>query len=129
MGFHVSAQARERDLASRSALELQAGSSAVLSKGSDRWTGLSGALDGGLSEEEVRNEITCPYRIDVPTVHIYGSKDPRYAAGVHLSGVCEPAKRRLFNHGGGHEIPRTEAVSSSIAELVKWALVQADPSV
>lgn len=127
MGFHVSAQARERDLASRSALALQAGSPAVLSRGSERWTGL-GALDGGLSEEELRSEISCPYRIDVPTVHIYGSKDPRYAAGVHLSGVCEPAKRRVFDHGGGHEIPRAEAVSGSIAELVKWALAQADLS-
>lgn len=127
MGFHVSAAARERDLASRSALEAQAGSSAVLSQGSSRWTGL-GALDGGLSEEELRGEIASPYRIDVPTVHIYGSKDPRYAAGVHLSGVCEPAKRRVFDHGGGHEIPRSEAVSIEIAELVQWALAQADAS-
>lgn len=127
MGFHVSAEARERDLASRSALALQAGSSAVLAQGSNRWTGL-GALDGGSCEEELRNEITNPYRIDVPTVHIYGSKDPRYAAGVHLSGVCEPAKRRVFNHGGGHEIPRTEAVSASVAELVQWALAEARAS-
>lgn len=124
MGFHVSAEARERDLASRSALALQADSSALLSRGSDRWTGL-GALDGGLSEEELRNEITSPYRIDLPTVHIYGSKDPRYAAGVHLSGICEPSRRRVFNHGGGHEIPRSEAVSTSIAELIRWALSEA----
>lgn len=124
MGFHVSVAARERDLASRSALAAQAGSSAVLSQGSSRWTGL-GALYGGLSEEELRDEIASPYRIDVPTVHIYGSKDPRYAAGVHLSGVCEPSKRRVFDHGSGHEIPRNEAVSTSIAELVQWVLAQA----
>lgn len=127
MGFHVSAAARERDLASRSALMAQAGSSAVLSQGSSRWMGM-GSLDGGLSDEDLRGEISSPFRIDVPTVHVYGSKDPRYAAGVHLSGICEPAKRRVFDHGGGHEIPRNEAVSTEIAELVQWALAQADDS-
>lgn len=127
MGFHVSAEARERDIASRSALALQAGSSSLMTKGANRWTGL-GALSGGLSEEELRNEITSPYRISIPTVHIYGTKDPRYAAGVHLSGICEPEKRRAYNHGGGHEIPRTGAVSNSIAELVQWALKESEAS-
>jgi hypothetical protein len=126
MGFHVSAEARERDLASRSALALQAGSSAVLARGADRWTGLK-SLSGGLSEDQIRDEITSPYRINVPTVHIYGSKDPRYAAGVHLSGICEPEKRRTYDHGGGHEIPRTTAVSNSIAELFQWAAAQVMP--
>ncbi|KAJ5455299.1 Serine hydrolase FSH [Penicillium sp. IBT 31633x] len=124
MGFHVSAEARERDALGRSALALQAGSSALLARGADRWTGLN-SLTGGLSETEMRDEITCPYRINLPTVHIYGSKDPRYAAGVHLSGICEPEKRRTYDHGGGHEIPRTAAVSSSIAELFQWAAAQA----
>lgn len=127
MGFHVSAEARERDIASRSALALQAGSSSVMTKGADRWTGL-GALSGGLSEEQLRNEINSPYRIPIPTVHIYGSKDPRYAAGVHLSGICEPGKRRVYDHGGGHEVPRTTAVSNAIAELVQWALEQSKSS-
>ncbi|KAJ5085001.1 Serine hydrolase FSH [Penicillium argentinense] len=123
LGFHVSAEARERDAASRSALALQAGSSAVLTKGANRWTGLN-SLDGGLSEEELRREITSPSRIQIPTVHIYGSKDPRYAAGVHLSGICDPENRRTYNHGGGHEVPRTDAVSRSIAELFQRALAQ-----
>ncbi|CAG8022116.1 unnamed protein product [Penicillium salamii] len=125
MGFHVSAEARERDIASRKALALQAGSSAVLARGSDRWTGLP-SLNSGLSDDQLREEITSPYRIDIPTVHIYGSKDPRYASGVHLSGICDPAKRRTFNHEGGHEIPRTAAVSNSIAGLFKWVTEQSD---
>ena len=127
MGFHVSAEARERDSASRMALALQAGSSALLTRGADRWTGLK-SLDSGLSEDKLRDEITSPYRITVPTVHIYGSKDPRYAAGVHLSGICDPEKRRTFDHGGGHEIPRTAAVSTSIAGLFQWAAAQAGSS-
>mgnify|MGYP002717973311 FL=1 len=123
MGFHVSAEARERDRASRAALAQQATSSAVLAQGANRWTGLK-TLDSGLSEDELRKEITSPYRINVPTVHIYGSKDPRWAAGVHLSGICEPSKRRTYDHGGGHEIPRTAVVSNSIAELFQWAVAQ-----
>jgi hypothetical protein len=124
MGFHVSAEARKRDAASRMALTLQAGSSALLTRGADRWTGLK-SLDGDLSEDQLRGEITSPYRIKVPTVHIYGSKDPRYAAGVHLSGICDPETRRSFDHGGGHEIPRTAAVSDQIAGLFRWAAAQA----
>lgn len=121
LGFHISAEAHERDSASRTALELQAGSAAVLSQGVNRWKGLN-SISGGLSEDELRNEIQSPYRIDIPTLHVYGSKDPRYAAGVHLSGVCNPEKRRIYNHGGGHEIPRTNEVSSSIADLFLWAI-------
>ena len=128
MGFHVSAEARDRDLASRAALAQQAGSSALLAQGADRWTGLQ-TVNGGLSEDEVRKEITSPYRINIPTVHIYGSKDPRWAAGVHLSGICEPTKRRTYDHGGGHEIPRTAAVSNSIAELFKWAAAQSESGI
>lgn len=124
LGFHVSAEARERDIASRQALFAQAGSSAVLAKGGDRWTGLK-SLNQGLSEDQLREEITSPHRINVPTVHVYGTKDPRYASGVHLSGICDPAQRRTFNHEGGHEIPRTAAVSNSLAGLFKWASEQA----
>ena len=123
LGFHVSPEAMERDAASRAALAKQAESSAVLARGGDRWTGLE-SLDDGLSEEQLRNEITSPYRISIPTVHVYGKKDPRYAAGVHLSGICDPAKRRTYDHGGGHEVPRTKIVSSTIAELTEWILEQ-----
>ncbi|CAI7664912.1 unnamed protein product [Penicillium pancosmium] len=122
LGFHISAEAHERDSASRTALEKQAGVSAVLTQGVNRWTGIA----GGLSEDELRNEIQSPYCVDIPTVHIFGSKDPRYAAGVHLSSVCNPDKRRTYNHGGGHEIPRTTEVSSSIAQLTEWAFASID---
>lgn len=124
LGFHVSARARERDVASRNALALQAGNSAILSQGASRWTGLD-SLNDGLSEDQLRREIECPFRVAIPTVHVYGSKDPRYAAGVHLSGICLPENRRTFNHEGGHEIPRSPVVSDSIANLVRWALTEA----
>lgn len=123
LGFHVSAEARERDVASRNALAKQAGNAAILSQGTNRWSGLD-SLTSGLSEEELRQEIECPFRVSIPTVHIYGSKDPRFSAGVHLSAVCDPSKRKSFDHEGGHEIPRNTRVSDMIVNLVQWALAE-----
>lgn len=56
-------------------------------------------------------------RIKIPTVHIVGAKDPRWSAGVQLAYFCDD--RKMFDHGGGHDIPRTTPVSLRIAELVK----------
>lgn len=124
LGFRIPAEVWERERAAREALFAQADSSAILAKGSERWTGL-GVGSGGVSEEEIRRDLQGPYSIDIPTVHIYGNKDPRYTSGVMLSGLCDDDKRRVFDHEGGHEIPRSEAVSREIARLVRWALHQA----
>lgn len=56
-------------------------------------------------------------RVKIPTVHIVGAKDPRWSAGVQLAYFCD--NRKLFDHGGGHDIPRTTQVSMRIAELLK----------
>ncbi|KZF26351.1 hypothetical protein L228DRAFT_264758 [Xylona heveae TC161] len=58
--------------------------------------------------------------IPIPTVHIYGSKDPRYPASLQLAQFCDPSVRRMYDHEGGHDVPRNKFVSESIAELVKW---------
>lgn len=123
VGFDIPQAVWERDRASRDALFAQADSAAILAKGADRWTGSAG--DGGPTEDEIRRDLRGPFSIDLPTVHVYGNKDPRYSAGVQLSGLCAEDKRRVFDHRGGHEIPRTEAVSREIAGLVRWALDQA----
>ncbi|KAL5336584.1 serine hydrolase-domain-containing protein [Aspergillus crustosus] len=86
-------------------------------------------------EEEIRLELSNPTstsitnprtrtKITIPTVHIYGERDPHYIAGIQLSEVCDTAggKRKVYNHGGGHEIPRFEAVGGAIAGLVRWAV-------
>ncbi|KAL2157483.1 hypothetical protein VTH06DRAFT_6034 [Thermothelomyces fergusii] len=54
--------------------------------------------------------------IKLPTVHIWGAKDPRFPVACHLAAFC--SDRREYNHGGGHEIPRTSAVSQTIADLI-----------
>ncbi|KMU91623.1 hypothetical protein CIHG_09478 [Coccidioides immitis H538.4] len=59
-------------------------------------------------------------RINIPTVHIYGSKDPRYPCSIQLAHFSKPEIRRVYDHGGGHEIPVTTSVSSEIALAVEW---------
>lgn len=150
IGYTIPTATKERDLASRAALSSMAGSAAILSRGSARWTanGLDMAFpsttksspysynhlsNGSLQltfnkEDDIRREISghghggVKVKISIPTVHIYGERDPRYIAGIQLSEVCEKARRKVYNHGGGHEIPRFEAVSGAIADLVRWAV-------
>ncbi|KXX77136.1 Family of serine hydrolases 1 [Madurella mycetomatis] len=55
-------------------------------------------------------------KIKIPTVHIYGAKDPRWPASVQLAHFC--VNRKMYDHGGGHDIPRSTEVSRRIAELV-----------
>ncbi|KAK4103516.1 hypothetical protein N658DRAFT_276910 [Parathielavia hyrcaniae] len=55
-------------------------------------------------------------QIRIPTLHISGAKDPRWPASLQLAYYCE--KRKWYDHGGGHDIPRTTVVSESIAKLI-----------
>lgn len=55
--------------------------------------------------------------IKIPTVHIFGAKDPRWPASLQLAHFCE--NRKLYNHGGGHDIPRSTETSLAIAALME----------
>ncbi|KAL6237884.1 hypothetical protein BDW75DRAFT_202930 [Aspergillus navahoensis] len=59
-------------------------------------------------------------KIDMPTVHVYGGKDPRWPAGIQLAEFC--TDRVEFDHGGGHDIPRGSAVSGRIGEMIQDVL-------
>ncbi|MCJ1353181.1 MAG: hypothetical protein MMC33_003166, partial [Icmadophila ericetorum] len=59
-------------------------------------------------------------QMKIPTIHIYGSKDPRYPNSMHLVHFSQEEHRKMYDHGGGHEIPRTAATSDMIAVLVDW---------
>ena len=65
-------------------------------------------------------KIPTRLQISIPTVHIYGSQDPRYPASIQLAQFCEPTVRRTYDHGGGHDVPRSRQVSENIATLLKW---------
>ncbi|RDW74408.1 putative EF-hand calcium-binding domain protein [Aspergillus mulundensis] len=84
------------------------------------------ALTAGLPRRSSDGNGNGNVKITIPTVHIYGERDPRYIAGIQLSEVCEKSSRKVYNHGGGHEIPRFEAVSGAMADLVRWAVRAAE---
>ncbi|KAL1874915.1 hypothetical protein VTK73DRAFT_10395 [Phialemonium thermophilum] len=56
-------------------------------------------------------------RVQIPTVHIYGAKDPRWPSSMQLAYFCDD--RKMYDHGGGHDIPRSTKVSNAIADLIR----------
>ena len=73
-----------------------------------------------------KNRKNQDVKIRIPTVHIYGSRDPRFPAGIQLTQFCERSLRQCYDHRGGHEIPRSKKASEKIAELVEWSAAMAD---
>lgn len=62
-------------------------------------------------------EFPASARIRIPTAHIYGSKDPRWPAAIQLAEFCDD--RIEYDHGGGHDIPRSTEVSVKIADMLR----------
>jgi len=58
-------------------------------------------------------------RIKIPTVHVFGGKDPRWPASMQLAYFCEKERRTMWDHGGGHDIPRSTGVSLKLAGLLE----------
>ncbi|MCJ1464789.1 hypothetical protein MMC07_003402 [Pseudocyphellaria aurata] len=133
LGGEISQQARDVDDRSRNELQQKAASIATVQPGVDRW-----ARPGNLAFDPTASinpanvfgldfsRIPADLRIKIPTVHVYGIKDPRYPASVQLSQFCQPTLRKTYDHGGGHDIPRGKVVSESIAELVEWSATMAN---
>ncbi|KAH8430635.1 putative EF-hand calcium-binding domain protein [Aspergillus melleus] len=124
IGYALPESIFSRDKLSRTKLAQVANSDSLLALGSQRWNNKAAGGGSADEEEKIRQEIASygDVRIQIPTVHVYGDKDPRYEASVQLSGLCEEGRRRTFNHNGGHEIPRLEAVTARVTEMTIWAL-------
>ena len=61
-------------------------------------------------------------RIDVPTYHIVGSTDPFIYGSISLFNVCDQDTAILFDHGGGHNVPRDSRTVKELAMSVKRAM-------
>lgn len=57
--------------------------------------------------------------IDIPTLHVMGSKDPFLAGVMTLYTVCDSDSAILFDHGKGHILPRDEPTLKEIAVKVR----------
>ncbi|CAM1501899.1 Fc.00g038830.m01.CDS01 [Cosmosporella sp. VM-42] len=64
-------------------------------------------------------------RIKIPTVHIYGYKDPAYQESLNLRDMCDPRSRLEYSHTSGHEIPRGVRVTEEMAQVVKKGMERA----
>ena len=129
LGLEVSEKAKEIDEASKVQLMAKASSEAILKDGTDRWgVGFDPILHNDKSDIFGFNFNNIPKEslIQIPTVHVYGTKDPRYPSSVTLEHFCEEKVRRTYDHGGGHDIPRIKDVSVRMAELVEWCGMMAD---
>lgn len=58
-------------------------------------------------------------RIDIPTAHIVGSKDPGYQGGRALYNLCNQSSASIFDHGGPHTIPWDLASTRGIAKAIQ----------
>ncbi|MCJ1226264.1 hypothetical protein MMC12_002914 [Toensbergia leucococca] len=133
LGLPISPEAREWDSKSSKDLQKIAASVATMQPGVDRWFRKDDEafdLDTPINHSNVYGldftQFPSDIRINIPTVHIYGSKDPRYPASIQLAQFCKPSVRRMYDHEGGHDVPRTTDVSENIAELVNWSAMMAD---
>lgn len=59
-------------------------------------------------------------RLTLPTVHVFGRKDPVRAASLQLAMMCDPENRLVYDHGGGHEIPRFSTVTGDLVHAIQW---------
>lgn len=135
LGVEVSKAAYELDQRSKELLETKNEDSAVLQMGRHRWVEPPFARElldldaAGAAMLDPRNVfgldvtgIPPELKIKIPTVHIFGSRDPRFPASLQLAHICDPSVRKMFDQGGGHDIPRSKQVSEDIAKLVTWSV-------
>lgn len=93
----------------------------------DRWQHSEHAAEVSIAINDSRNvfgldlsKMGEELKIKIPTVHVFGENDPRCPASIQLAHLCHPYARKLYNHKGGHEIPRNKEVSEELAKLLQW---------
>ncbi|KAI9793267.1 MAG: hypothetical protein M1816_000688 [Peltula sp. TS41687] len=133
LGIYVSQEAWDWDARSAVELQVKAASVATMRPGVERWISrdqMAWDPDAPVDESDVFgldvSGVPSDVRIRIPTVHVFGSKDPRFPAAIQLAHLCDASRRRMFDHQGGHDIPRKKDVSRKIAELIEWSASMVD---
>ena len=65
--------------------------------------------------------------VKIPVTNIIGGKDPHICNGITLGHLCQERGKVVFDHGGGHEIPRhpkdiTTQMAQAILDTIQKAL-------
>lgn len=134
LGVDVTPEAWEWDERSKKGLQEKAGNEAIMSRGADRWiTGPHANAFDPKAEIEAEDVFGLDFtrmpkglKIGIPTVHVFGSMDLRFPASTQLAWFCDERVRRMYDHGGGHDVPRRKDVSEELAGLVEWVAVMGE---
>lgn len=65
-----------------------------------------------------------PERINVPTFHVVGARDPGRFSSLTLYNLCDRHLTALYDHGKGHTIPwglPTEDITKGVREVTRRA--------
>ncbi|KAI8623317.1 serine hydrolase FSH [Xylariaceae sp. FL1651] len=71
------------------------------------------------------NKMPLELKIRVPTIHVWGQRDPEFPASIHLAGLCDPYIRKMHTHGDAHEVPQGVEDVSQLAQLILWCMQRA----
>ncbi|GAP82782.2 putative serine hydrolase [Rosellinia necatrix] len=71
------------------------------------------------------NQVPLELKIKIPTVHVWGANDPSFPTSIHVTGLCDPYIRKIYTHGGGHEVPQGTEATQELGKLVLWCMQQA----
>ncbi|KAI1126256.1 serine hydrolase FSH [Nemania abortiva] len=71
------------------------------------------------------NKVPLELKIRIPTVHVWGAKDPAFPASIHLAGLCDPYIRKIYIHGSAHEVPQGIEDTQQLGQLVLWCMQRA----
>lgn len=61
--------------------------------------------------------------ITIPTFHVIGAADPFLDASMALYNMCDPDGAELFDHGGGHTVPRGKQTVNDLTGMVRDMIV------
>ncbi|KAL8815026.1 MAG: hypothetical protein Q9223_005801, partial [Gallowayella weberi] len=73
----------------------------------------------------------CPERINVPTLHIVGARDPALLSSMTVYNLCDRDSAVLYDHGKGHTIPwgsATKMIVDGFRQTLQRAHVDLDLS-
>lgn len=57
--------------------------------------------------------------ITIPTCHVIGASDPFLDGAIALYNMCDPDTADLFDHGGGHVLPRSKHIIDELTPIVR----------
>ncbi|KAK1144994.1 hypothetical protein N8T08_004709 [Aspergillus melleus] len=64
--------------------------------------------------------------ITIPACHVVGGQDPFLDASMALYNFWDPDQAEIFDHGGGHTVPREIGTCREIAEVVRGLMSEVE---